>query len=799
MNVAAWLARTAGIGHEMAARIDRAEWHWERPGVLVVGLLLLLPLSWWIVRRHRERMPWLPRRSRRILDVCRIAVLALFVFILAGPYVKLDERIEERPVVAVVVDVSDSMDLPVGRLPATTIGDVAVAAGIAAPATDDAVDVDALTERLAGLSRRELVAAVLAANTDTTLRQLTDRFELRWYEVARLVRRRESVAPLPGGAPAAEQTAAGERFDTALGEALEFAMDDTSDRALAGIVLLSDGQSTIGVDPLEAVRRAADAAGGQPRAPIYAVPIGAPEPPADLAVADVLVAPDVALGDSVTVNAVLETTGFDGHDVAVELRDGEGTVLASQPLAVRGPRQRVALPWEATRPGTNALTVAVAAEPSEVIVENNAVTVTVEVSARRARVLVIDHTPRWDVRFIDHAIRRDTGFDPEIVLTGSGDGRDAVRALPQDVDGWARFDLVVLGDVPATVLDVTRQTALVEAVTRRGVGVVFQPGATHLPRDYVDAPLAELFPVAVDAEADGGAATVSAPDAQPFRMLVTARGALHPAFALEADASRNRARWNAMPPFFRAAAVRMPKPAATTLAEVDVSGGRGRMPLVVEGPAGAGRAGWIGTDETFRWRRNVGDAFFWRFWGQALRGIARREDRPPDATWLVVTPARCEPGTSVVVELNLVDDTGAPVVGDGQQAFVGGTSGNVAVMLRPAGRPGLYAGSIVLDAPGRHVVRHGEPEGAHTAEVVVAEPTREQSRPGVDRDRLESLADLSGGAVVEVGDVATIPYRITREPVEKGVVLEDEVWDTWPVLVLLVGLYCLDIGIRRLS
>jgi hypothetical protein len=282
-------------------------------------------------------------------------------------------------------------------------------------------------------------------------------------------------------------------------------------------------------------------------------------------------------------------------------------------------------------------------------------------------------------------------------------------------------------------------------------------------------------------------------------MLVTARGAMHPAFALEADASRNRSRWNAMPPFFRAAAVRVPKPTATTLAEVDVPGGRGRMPLVVEAPAGAGRTAWVGTDETFRWRRNVGDAYFWRFWGQALRGVARREDRPADATWLAVSPARCEPGGTVVVEMNLVDDSGAPVVADRQQVIVSGPGGDVALELRPAGRPGLFTGSLALDAPGRHVVRHGDPGAALVGEVVVAAPTRERARPAVDRDALEALADLSGGAVVEVAQIDSIPYRLTTEPVEKGVVLEDEVWDTWPVLALLVGLYCLDIGVRRLS
>jgi hypothetical protein len=70
---------------------------------------------------------------------------------------------------------------------------------------------------------------------------------------------------------------------------------------------------------------------------------------------------------------------------------------------------------------------------------------------------------------------------------------------------------------------------------------------------------------------------------------------------------------------------------------------------------------------------------------------------------------------------------------------------------------------------------------------------------GVDREALRSLADLSGGAVIEMADFSTIPYKLTKTAVEARTSLEDEIWDTWPVLLLLVGLYCLDVGIRRLS
>jgi hypothetical protein len=372
--------------------------------------------------------------------------------------------------------------------------------------------------------------------------------------------------------------------------------------------------------------------------------------------------------------------------------------------------------------------------------------------------------------------------------------------LPTTVEAWAAYDLVVLGDVPSERFPAAGQEALAEAVARRGVGVVFQPGGEHLPREYAAAPLAELFPVDVDATAGAGTAALEAPAFKPFRMRVTARGSMHPAFALSGDAVRNRAAWGAMPSFFRVAAATRPRPAATVLAEVDAPDGRGPIVLVAEAPVGRGRTAWIGTEETFRWRRNVGDPLFWRFWGQALRSVARRDDRPTDSNWLIVAPTRCEPDAPVTVEVNLVDAQGQPMARGPQVVTVAADGGQTTVELQPAGRPGLWQGGFVPLVPGRHAVRYEPVVGpALTADCLVAEPTRERARPDVDRDTLASLADLSGGAVVEVDDVATITSRLTATAVATKRVHEDDVWDTWPVLLLLVGLYCIDVGIRRLS
>lgn len=813
-DLLARLARAAGVGHELASRIDAVEWHWARPWVWWGGLALLVPLAWWICRRHEQRLPWLSARLRRALNVCRIGVLGLLVFVLAGPFLRLDERIVQKPVVALVVDESDSMDLTVGRLPAAGIRAVAGAVGLASPSEEDEA-AEALVESIGRLSRREFAEQLLVTQAKGVLGEIGDAFELRRYAVARRAARRDAPpaeGSRPGSreAPAVDATGAG--ADTALGEGIAMALDDASDRVLGGIILVTDGRSTVGIDPLDAVRRAAEASGGQPRAPVISIPIGSPEPPADIAVTDVLAAPEVALDDTVSIVATVQSSGLARRTVKVELVDDD-TVAATVELVLRDGRQQAVFPWHATKEGTSLLSIRVAPEPEEGTAENNALEFPVEVTSRKAKILVVDAAPRWDLRFLDAGVRRDTGFEPTIVVAGAMQTSAAggsvtpegFAGMPDDVESWARYDIVFLGDVALADLPRPRQEALVEAVLDRGVGLVFQPGGEHLPKEYAGEPLEELFPVELDRAAGGSDAALEAADFRPFRMRVTARGAMHPAFAVSGDAGRNRATWSGMPPFFRVAAARGAKPAATVLADVErpggMAGGDGPVPLVVEMPAGRGRVAWIGTEETFRWRRNVGDALFWRFWGQALRSVARRDDRPWDATWLVVTPNRCEPGSPVFVELNLVDGDRKPVVAAGQTLSIdspddaGGT-----ILLRSASRPGLFQGSFVPTVAGTHgVTLDRGSTGELTTELLVAEPTRERAHPGVDRELLRTLADLTAGAVVEAGDVATIPGRLATGSIETRRQVDDDIWDTWPVLALLVGLYCADIAIRRLS
>lgn len=105
-----------------------------------------------------------------------------------------------------------------------------------------------------------------------------------------------------------------------------------------------------------------------------------------------------------------------GKKVAVELRDVSKNVLDTVPITLSEGRQQAVFSWHAKEVGATVLTISVVPEPEETIHENNSIDFPVEVSSRKSKVLVIDGVPRWDLRFLDHAIRRDTGFEATIVL-----------------------------------------------------------------------------------------------------------------------------------------------------------------------------------------------------------------------------------------------------------------------------------------------------------------------------------------------------------------------------------------------
>ncbi|MCE9592536.1 MAG: hypothetical protein K8S99_18670 [Planctomycetes bacterium] len=795
------LLRSLGIGQDVLTRLDRAQLLWARPGWLVAGLVLLPLAAAWIVFRHKRSLPYIPAVWRWTLSACRVLVLLVLIVVLGGPMLRVEETSKQKPVLAVILDESASMRLPLGSLSDIELPRIGYAQGrIELPVNGEKSKLDAEARRaISAQTRLAAIETILAHKKEETLDRWSEWFDVRAYRVAATVRSvawdGKAVTPLTG--PITEETD--------LGAAIERAIDDAAGRRLAGVVLASDGRWTTGVDPMTLVGRLSARTGEQKSVkptPILAVAAGPMSEPVDVAVADVIAPAQATQGDRVTVLATVDSSGFDGRLVHVKLQDAAGKVLDDKPLTLSSKeRQHVQLVFPADVPGETALTVAVDAAPEEVVKDNNQRNLTIDVEKLRKRVLYLEGWPRWDFRFLDFALRRDTGLDMKIVveapLLAAGILPPEIPAragLPRDMEGFAEYHTVILGDISPVLLPPRLQEALARAVREKGTGLIIQAGVSGMPREFLAGPLGSLLPVRM---ASSPAAGLEAQAFAPFRMKVTANGAIHPVFQLYESATENRAIWSRMPEFYWAAAASEALPAATVLARVEGPGVD--RPLIVESYAGRGRVLFVGMDSTYRWRRNIGSQLFYRFWGQAVRHVARDPNRDEKQSWMEVYPRRVRQGEQVSIELYAVDSDGKPVIATSATLQIAGGKNAEKVEMARTPQPGQFRGTWQPGEPGQYRLTYTDPRGQTlTALVVVAGTGRELRSPGVDREFLGSLADATGGRMVEMWDMIEAARGLREEPIQVTHPYESDLWDNWFTLFLLVGLYCTDLGIRRL-
>ena len=467
-----------------------------------------------------------------------------------------------------------------------------------------------------------------------------------------------------------------------------------------------------------------------------------------------------------------------------------------------------------------------------------------QVDAEKQKVLYLEGTPRWDFRFLDHALRRDHGVEVTVLMESQLAARAAAFAaaaatppappapgapvpaaatqpttmpldqstdLPQDSTKFGEYAAVVLGDISPKLLPPRLQEQLLKAVEEKGTGIIIQAGTEHMPHDFMAGPLGKLLPAKFDPPRDAattraaltsGGTTVrggiEAPVFAPFRMKVSAAGSLHEAFQLYDNATKNREVWSRMPTFDWAAAATVPAPGATVLAEVETA--EGTRPLLVEQYYGKGRVLLVGTDSTYRWRRNIGDVLFYRFWGQVVRRVARKPERGDDRSWVEVSPPRSQPGEPVAIELYAVNAENKPA--DAQRVGVTVTGPNfsesVTLERSAEARAGYFRGTWRSRVPGDFRVSYSDAGGKPVSAVVsIRGSGQELLRPTVDRDGLSELAEASGGQMIELTELDRLPEKLNGEPQTVRRTRQEDVWDNWLCLMLLAGLYCTDLGVRR--
>jgi len=125
------------------------------------------------------------------------------------------------------------------------------------------------------------------------------------------------------------------------------------------------------------------------------------------------------------------------------------------------------------------------------------------------------------------------------------------------------------------------------------------------------------------------------------------------------------------------------------------------------------------------------------------------------------------------------------------------------------GTRGRYTGGFPLAEPGEYRVAFDARTGAEPLEarIRVTDSSEELRHPNVNRPLLEQLAGATrdvggkgqGGRLVELPELSSIPERLKGETRLSAAHREATIWDNWLTLALLIFIYSLDVGLRRLA
>jgi len=425
--------------------------------------------------------------------------------------------------------------------------------------------------RLVGkLDRFTLVKRAVAAQADAFLDPLADRFNVEVLAFGKQVSRsRDQGSGVRGQAPgdktggltggslrrAFADLDAPDGEVTRLGAVLRAVLERYRGQPLAGVILMTDGANNAGEDP-----RVVAVYAKRLGVPVFPVGVGAAHA-RDLRLAHILGEDVVFKDDLKPLTIRIESAGCVGRSVTLVLAEGEAgneRVLAVKRDVVitREGAQTEEIQFVPKREGRMRLTVRIEPLPDEHSTANNARSKVVRVIDKKLRVLYVESQPRWEYRFLRHAMQRDRRVQPTFLLQeadpetagegagsrgqGSGgrgqesgtEGREAretrlaaplagarppvpgpgglgdskpdapppefIRTFPERREDLFAYDVVLFGDVNVEYLTRAQLRSVAEFVAAGG-GFGLIAGAIHGPTALAATPIGPVLPVVLEA------------------------------------------------------------------------------------------------------------------------------------------------------------------------------------------------------------------------------------------------------------------------------------------------------------
>lgn len=743
---------------------------WEHPWDGWIWALAIAGAGFFAIWSYNRLSGW--RLGRGILAATRFLLLALILVLISGPTLELPRETVEEDWVLVLADRSASM----------AIRDVAAVngEGLQSPAR---------------IARDAQLRATLQRH-DEVFRALAQERHLVWLGfhsgVFSLQSERPKLDPADSGVDLGD--ASGSRTNIEM--ALEQALQRAAARPISGVVLLSDGRSEArpgrGV-----VRRLQDE-----KIPVFAVPLGSAEPLGDLAVRSVEAPKRAFVRDKVPVIVELDRLGSGANDNAVvrlvDTQTGAELDRAEiQPATQPGEPDRLTLTAEPALAGdaTWQVVIETSGGQMDLVPENNARSMMIELVDRPLQVLFVEGYPRWEYRFVKELIRREKSIESSVMLISADrdfaqEGNIPITRLPRSPEEFAQYDMIILGDVPATFFSPEQLEMMRNHVADRGAGLLWIAGERSTPSTYSGTAVADLLPMrgSLNLPAINEAVTMNpTPLAERLGIMQLVIGSavgwprelMDPSFG-----------WSQLQYAQRIEPGQL-KPTAEVLAQTYATFNGTALPLVLSMRYGAGQSIYVATDETWRWRYGRGELLHEQFWLQIIRMLGRESLESGGGGALEINPRQLAVNQLMRIEVRLLDASLADEQRTSIRAVIEAEDGSRVAELelrRVEGSEDRFGATYMPDVTGPLRVRVDDPTLARlnlTAAAEVFAPDDELRQPETDHELLADLAAATGGRVLKDDELQELPRLLPNREVRSLNPLTEPIWDS-PLAFALV-------------
>ena len=567
---------------------------------------------------------------------------------------------------------------------------------------------------------------------------------------------------------------------TRIGSALQYIVNKEQGGPIAGICLMSDGQSNAGMS-IDRATAAASNAG----IPIYTIGIGSPNQPKNVMIAELQAPARVFPGDNFLLKGLIKAFGLEGRTARVQLlsvdeQESEAEILEDEQsvrLLTDGTPANVEFNITRDREGKRRYEMRVESFEEDLDLRDNSRRCLIEVVKQKTNVLLIAGGPTREFRFLRNQLFRDEEIFLNVWLQSAREGADQesdvlLTGFPETMEELYQIDCIIAFDPDWRQLTLPQTQLLEKWIAGQAGGLINVAGPVNTPQwtrqprgdEQVDI-IRRIYPVSFYNQGSAVLKLGRFGGTSPFPLNFSRAGRSADYLWIGDSAGISQETWAQFEGVFGYYAVNDPKPGADVLANfsdpetaIDDS-----FPIYLASHFyGAGRVFFQASGEMWRVRRLNVD-YFQQYYTKLIRWASQgRLNRDSTRGVLLTDRERCWMGDTIVVQAILKDAQDEPLDYPQVEAIVkmpSGLSQPITLRSNPAAAsPGSFSGTFVAGEEGEFRLSLPVPESPDqdvlTLSVEATIPDLEKEKPQRNDAVLTKIAQNTGGTCLLDTDAA---------------------------------------------